>query len=189
MDDNNVKKYDAYYLSGEECFRYNDEETELKILDMWRWYFSDLFDIKAVVAEYMVSKALGFTKPYNTGYWTAHRIEYRERIIDLRAATYIRSMRYKRAEGNMVRHIDIRAKDGDIYVFCINTGKTDIEADPLNLNNWRFYIIPVWYLENECEKNRSISLTKVQRLVKDVDIMEFKEYIDNLIDNMNSGNE
>ncbi|MBR6223216.1 MAG: hypothetical protein IKQ71_07245 [Lachnospiraceae bacterium] len=171
-------------LSGNEHFKYFDVDTDLSVMELWQWYFSDLFDIKAVLVEYLVSKALGFESPYNIGYWTAHRLVYRGKVIDLRVTSYVRSLLLEDAMGSFVKSIDIRSKESDLYIFCMNTGKTYKDADPLNINNWRFYVIPTWYLKAECGKNKSIHHTKVQRLVKEIDFKELRKSVDDVIDRL-----
>ena len=111
-------------LLGDECFTYSGEDTELTVREFWSWYFSDLLDIKTRVAEYLVSKALGMNEAYNTGYWTAQSIKYRERRLELRSAAYMKSIADIEPSVEHIRHIDIRVRENDVYVFCLLPGKT-----------------------------------------------------------------
>lgn len=175
-DSNNLQ------LSGDECFTYEGEATDLTVQDFWRWYFSDLLDIKTRVAEYLVSKALGFQEAYNTGYWTAQSLIYRDKRIELRSAAYMKSIIDEEPSLANIRHIDIRVRENDIYVFCLLPGKTKEKANPLILDNWKFYVIPTWYIKLECGNNSTMTMSKVQRLVKQTDFMNLKADIDQAID-------
>ncbi len=175
-------KQSEYCLTGNEHFSLKDTCTDLSIQELWKWYFSDLIDIKSKVAEYLVTKALGFSKPYNTGYWSAHSIVYRGRRLEIRSASYMKSIYDINPSMKYVRHIDIRVKDCGVYVFCLLPGKTKEEADPLKIENWKFYVIPTWYIHPECGCNSSITMSKVQRLVKQSDYADLKADIDRITD-------
>ncbi len=74
----------------------------------------------------------------------------------------------------------------DIYVFVFTKGKNKIDADPLKLEHWVFYVIPTSVINNKCGSNKSITLRKVQSLSGMVDGLSFSElklHIDKLIDN------
>lgn len=55
------------------------------------------------------------------------------------------------------------------------------KADPLKIENWKFYVIPTWYIWSECGINSSITMTKVQRLVRQSNYMDLKADIDKAI--------
>ena len=49
-------------------------------------------------------------------------------------------------------------RQNDIYVFCLLLGNTREEANPLNLNNWEFYIVPTSVINKECQEANTIRL-------------------------------
>ena len=55
-------------------------------------------------------------------------------------------------------------RQNDVYVFCLNTGETRESSNPLNLNNWEFYIVPTTVINEKCGNNKSISLGKIKGL-------------------------
>ena len=171
--------------SGSETFTYMGKDTDMTVLEFWSWYFSDLLDIKAKVAEYIVTKALCFEEGINTGYWTAHNIVYMGKRIELRAASYMKSDIDSKVHDEYIRHIDIRVRDTDLYVFCLLPGKSKEEANPLIIDNWEFYIIPIWYIKSECADNKTITMSKVERMVKPTDYNDIKNVMDQNIRKMN----
>lgn len=75
---------------------------------------------------------------------------------------------YPNKDGNPNTYSDnkeeVKVRNNDIYIFVINLGKTKEEADPLNLNNWRFYVVATKIINDNCGSNKTISLKKVQNL-------------------------
>ena len=187
-DLNSIKNNNDKHLIGNETFSYEGVDTDMTVIDFWRWYFSDLYDIKSKIAEYLVSKALGLTEAYNTGYWSAHSIKYRDKKIEIREASYIRSTGDNNSSKQCIKHIDIRARDNDFYIFCFNVGKTIHDSNPLILDNWEFYVVPTWYIESESGNKNTICLSKVRRLVRVVKFPELKDNIDKIIDRMSKEN-
>ena len=58
-----IKIQSDKHLSGAEVFMNGDESTDMSILDYWRWHYSEIYDLQDTIAEYIVSKALGFISP------------------------------------------------------------------------------------------------------------------------------
>ena len=65
-----ITRLSGDHLIGNEAFTYHGEETDMTILEYWRWLYSELFDLQSSIAEYIVAKALGLKKAYNVGDWT-----------------------------------------------------------------------------------------------------------------------
>ena len=66
----NIAKRSSEHLVGNEVFTYHGEETDMTVLEYWRWLYSELFDLQSSIAEYIVAKALGLEKASNVGDWT-----------------------------------------------------------------------------------------------------------------------
>ena len=180
-----ISEIGSNHLNGGETFWQSGKETDLTVLEFWRWYYSDLLDNKARVAEYLVSKALGFTEASDSGFWAPHSIVYIGKRIEIRTAAYMKSTADDEPSDKHIRHIDIRAKDCQAYLFCLLPGKTKETADPLILDNWEFYVIPTWYLELECGNNTTITMSKVRRLVKQSTYEGLKRNIEHAISKVN----
>ena len=70
-------------------------------------------------------------------------------------------------------------------VFCLNTGYTENESNPLNLNNWQFYVVPTFVINEKCGENKTISLGRIQSLGFDAKRYdEIKGAVDLIIDTM-----
>ena len=76
-------------------------------------------------------------------------------------------------------------RQNEVYVFCLNTGDTRETSNPLNLNNWEFYIVPTAVINEKCGNNKTISLGRIKGLgfsAKRYD--EIRAEIDKIIDTM-----
>jgi len=178
--------------TGNEKFIYNAQELSITVLDFWRFAYSDLnSDPRDYLAEFLVSKALGIDRPYNKEGWTLFDILYNNTRIEVKCTGYFQTWR-KDENTCKQRCFSIRPvhdnvkntfeRQNDIYVFCLLLGETREAANPLNLNNWEFYIVPTKLINEKCTTNKSISLNKIKNLGIPVTSYEnIKTVIDELI--------
>jgi len=185
-------------LIGNEKFIFNNNELDFGISDFWIFKYSNIYNLQEVIAEFIVEKALNIEKPHNTDSWTLFDILYRNCRIEIKETSYYhpwnengkisnqRCFGITKANGSYENN-DIENKferQNDIYVFCLNTGMTKETSNPMNLNNWEFYIVPTYVINEKCGNNKTISLNKVRQLTKAITYDKLKESIDNLIDNL-----
>lgn len=168
------------FLSGKEEFTLKGDDAGFNVLDFWRFQFSNLSDMQGRVGEFLVAMALKKEMPDNNNGWTLWDVDYRGKRIEVKTTAYYQPWREdgtwseQRSFGITKAH----CKEGDatselmrmndIYVFVLNKGKNKEEADPLKLENWEFYVIPTSVINKECGNNKSISLSKVKKLMKTV---------------------
>lgn len=185
-------------MNGKEKFVSQNKELEFGMLEFWCSKFSNIYNIQEYIAEFLVEQALGIEKSHNTEYWTLFDILYKDYRIEIKETGYyhpwnqngkISEMRrfgitkanskYENKDTN-----NIYERQNDIYVFCLNIGKTKETSNPLNIDNWEFYIVPTKTINEVCKNNKSIGLNKVQKIATKVNYFEIKEYIDKLIDSL-----
>ena len=190
-----LEKKSVFGLKGNEEFTYYDQKTEMNISDFWRWHYSDVYDLQDKIAEYVVAKALGCSEPYNVGTWTLFDILYRGYRIEVKETSYYHSWQtdeetksrqrifgITKAYSEYQNNKSIFERQNDIYVFCLNTGDTKNDSNPLKLENWEFYIIPTAIIDKECGNGKTISLSKVRKLAEKLQYDEIKKRIDEIID-------
>ena len=79
----------------------------------------------------------------------------------------------------------LKQRQNDIYVFSLNTGDTDVSSDPLNLDNWKFYIVPTEVINENCGDAKTISLQRIEKLgFEGVDYFSIREVINQIISKM-----
>lgn len=196
-------------LSGNEMFTLNGTPQGFDVRSFWRFQFSNLSDMQGEVGEFVVSMALNNVLPNNKCGWTHWDINYGATKVEVKTTSYYQPWRSKKtdAEGNEVENISehrafsIRKshkdwndptseliRHSDIYIFVLDIGKTETTANPLHLENWRFWVIPTKLINDKCNDNKSISLGKVKRLAKmrhfpedGVGFADLRQAVDNAI--------
>lgn len=191
-------------LTGKERFTQNGIALDLSMLDFWQFKFSNKYNLQDVIAEYLVAKALGKNEAENDAYWTLYDISYKGMRIEVKQTSYYHPWNENGKISNQRTFYITKAnssyeddtvenkyeRQNDIYVFCLNNGKTKETADPLNLDNWEFYIVPTSFINENCGDNKSISLGRIQSFGFEAKkFYEIKETIDILIDGMKEPDE
>ena len=163
-------------LIGSEPFTFDGQPTGFSVIDFWRFQFSNIWDMQDQIAEFIVACALCQTKPYNKNGWTLWDINYKGRRIEVKETAYYHSWRIdgkvsaQRTFGitkAYTRYKDPNSdfkRQSDIYVFCLNTGETKETSNPLDLDNWRFWIVPTETINHACGNNKTITLSRLQKL-------------------------
>lgn len=163
-------------FSGLEKFTLNGIPVGLSIKDFWQFQYSNIWDMQEYIAEFLVAKALELEVPQNCNGWTLWDILYKNTRIEIKTTSYYHSwspdgkISNRRVFGiskAFTKYKDSTSefkRQNDIYIFCLNTGNTREESNPLHLENWQFYIVPTKVINEKCKDNKTISLGKVQKL-------------------------
>lgn len=191
-------------MTGNEMFTFNEETAGFTLADFWQFEYSNVYNLQEVIAEFIVAKALGMNEAHNVDYWTLYDIKYRNQRIEVKQSSYYHPWN---ENGNISEHRTFGItkansnyensdtennfeRQNDIYVFCLNTGRTKETAYPLNLNNWEFYIVPTDFINANCENNKTISLGRIRNFgFKALNFDEIKSEIDSIIDRKEFENE
>lgn len=164
------------HKTGEEHFQDGDRQTELTVLDFWRFEYSNLLNQQDRIAEYLVAKSLGRTQADNANHWSLYDIDYKGRRIEVKQTAYMHPWNDNgKVSKQRVFNIGMAytgyknpttewKRQSDLYIFCLNTGMTREDADPLNLEHWEFYVIPTAVINSQCGGNKTISLNRVRKI-------------------------
>ena len=183
-------------MQGNEKFLFQNKELEFSSLDLWKYKYSNIYNMQEVIAEFLVEKALDMEKAWNTDSWTLFDILYRNKRIEIKETSYYhpwneggetskqRVFGITKANSNYENQNEENKyeRQNDIYVFCLNTGTTKETANPMEIHNWEFYIVPTSVINEVCGDNKTISLGRVRKIAQKVEYVNIKRYIDRLID-------
>ncbi len=166
--------------TGDEQFYQNGSILNLSLINFWQWSVSDLVSnaTRGILAEYIVAYALGLTDGVRAE-WDAFDLLTIDGIkIEVKSAAYlqtwyhqklsaikfnIRPTRLLAASTNKLA-IEIK-RQADIYVFCVlNHKEKNSLLDPLNLEQWEFYILRASVLNEKIMKQKTIGLASLQKL-------------------------
>lgn len=165
--------------TGDEVFCRNGQMVGIKLLDFWQWAASDLIGNaeRGILAEYIVATALGIADGIREG-WRAYDLETPSGIkIEVKSAAYIQSW-YQKTFSNICFSIRPstswdsrtnewgaeRKRQADIYVFCILHHKSQDTFDPLNLDQWDFYLLPANVLNSLSLTQKTLGLSGLLKL-------------------------
>lgn len=165
--------------TGGECFRAGDAEADFTLLDFWQWSSSDLVDntMRGVLAEFIVAHDLGVAQKPRVG-WDAYDLITHSGVkIEVKSASYLQSW-FQKKHSNVcfnirpTRRYDADTNElasevkrqADVYVFCLLAEKDKSKLDPLNLDQWVFYIVSTPVLNQAFPRQKSIGLGALERL-------------------------
>jgi len=166
----------AHIRTGEERFHRSGRPGHWTVLDFWRWSASDLLSntMRGVVAEFIVARALGVAKELRNE-WDAYDLLTPDGIkVEVKSAAYVQSWHQKSASRIEFVITPRRAWDAstgsmeeyprrhaDVYVLSLLGEKDPERIDPLDLDQWRFYVLPTRVLKEKCPTQQRIGLTAV----------------------------
>ena len=186
-------------LRGNEYFCLHGTNLGLTVMDYWQFQYSNLIDNLGSVAEFLVAKALLKDNPDNANGWSLYDVGYRDKRIEVKATSYFQSWKASheiceyRVFSIRKTHVEYQnaksdmARQNDIYIFCVDIGRTKEAANPLCLENWQFYVIPTIVIDEQCGNQKTISLNRVQKLFgnkQGIPYCQIKDVVDNIIDRL-----
>ncbi len=168
--------------TGKEILTNNGLNINYSLLDFWQWSVSDILSnaTRGRFAEFIVGTAIGLEPTNLRNEWAKCDIITEEGIkIEVKSASYIQSWNQdkfstisfsikparhwetgtKRYRGNPKRH-------AEVYVFCHLKHKDQNTIDPLKMEQWDFYILPTYRIDNYERSQSSITLNSLQKLTE-----------------------
>lgn len=165
-------------LTGNEHFTYNGMPVGVLLNDFWSWNSSDLLNntLRGALAEFIVASAIGLDTSVSREDWTAYDLETESGVkIEVKSSAYLQSwneerlskirfsIRPSRAWDTDTDYSDESKRWSDLYVFCLYASKERTES-PLHLENWEFYVLPTYLLNENCGTQKSITLNSLLSL-------------------------
>lgn len=166
--------------TGKEQFHFNSNKIGVDLLSFWQWSVSDLVSnvTRGRLAEYIVAWAIGLAKKGIRDEWAAYDLETLSGIkIEVKSAAYIQSWSQKRLSLIMFVTPKTRAWDpetniqskeskrqADVYVFALLAHTDKATIDPLNLDQWLFYVLPASILDARKRSQHSITLKSLGKI-------------------------
>lgn len=165
--------------TGRERFSHNKRKLNLDLLSFWQWSGSDLTGntTRGVLAEFIVANALGIADKLRIE-WDAFDLSTKNgKKIEVKSSSYLQTWHQRKLSAitfgiQRTRIWDPKTntmigelrRQADIYVFCILAQKESKKLDPLNLDQWDFYILPTSVLNENCLTQKTIGLSRLLTL-------------------------
>jgi hypothetical protein len=184
--------------TGNEPFHNSGKDRGFTVQNFWRWSVSDLLSNtrRGVLAEFIVAKALGLSTDGAQVEWGAFDLTLPpSTTIQVKSSAYLQSWYQERLspiifptkatrfwdpETNELSNVPRRA---DVYVFALlkhQHPKKDV--DPLNLDQWEFYVMSGRELDGYTRSKVSITLKTIQTKFLNAGPVDF----DNLSEKVNA---
>ncbi len=166
--------------TGSEPFHNDGKSMGFDLLGFWRWSVSDLVSnaTRGRLAEYIVAKALSINTDGIRSEWDAFDlITPRGVKVEVKSAAYIQSWNQKKASLIFFRvprtrfwdaEINVQNKEtnrhADVYVFALLAHTDKKTVDPMDMSQWRFFVLPTCVLDSRTRSQHSISLGSLEKL-------------------------
>ncbi|WP_027396900.1 hypothetical protein [Anaerovibrio lipolyticus] len=166
--------------TGNEPIMDNSGRKVSIVRDYWAWAYSSLIGNteRGRFAEYLVATALGVNHGVRSE-WDKYDLKTDSDIsVEVKASGYIQSWKQRelskpvfsikptRAWDSETHKYNVEAKrQADVYVFCLhNYEHKDVGLNPLDMNQWEFYVIATKKLNEIMPTQKTVSLSKLKRL-------------------------
>lgn len=165
--------------TGEEHFQHKGRQLETTLLDFWRWSASDLVNnsLRGQLAEYIVAQALRINPKLRVE-WDSYDLLTTTGIrIEVKSAAYLQSWYHKKLSAisfgirptlgwdATTSIYETEAKrQSDLYVFCLLSHQDKDTVDPLNVDQWEFYVLATSVLNQTCPAQKTITFRRLQQL-------------------------
>lgn len=164
-----------------ECFRLDERQNSTaSVGGFWQWAFSNFADntIRGILAEYIIGTALGCNMGIPRDPWGNFDLLMPENIrVEVKASGRVQSwdsrgskptfsgLKGRSTTADGAAYQGSRELRADVYVFALQTVNIPEEFRPLDLGQWRFWVISRQTLEEL--NQQSISLPRVIQLGKE----------------------
>jgi hypothetical protein len=179
--------------SGRETFHQKGHTLDFDIQSFWQWGFSDLLSnsLRGVLAEFLVAQALGLDLAMPRDEWGSYDLVLPDgRKIEVKASGYLQSWHQDQlskvvfdikptlAWDPATNKFEKRKKrQSDIYIFALLQSKDKTRVDPMDLDQWAFYILPTQILDQKMGEKKSVSLKQLEALTSPVQFGHLRDQI------------
>lgn len=166
--------------NGSEPFRLRGRPAEFKVLDYWQWSMSDLVSnaSRGRLAEFIVARALDAPTDGVRDEWAAFDLTTKEGIkVEVKSSAYLQSwtqrkpslitfsVRRARAWDPRTNLLaDQPSRPADVYVFALLAHQDKSSLDPLDLDQWQFYVVTTRAINERKRSQHSITLKSLCRM-------------------------
>ena len=178
-----MNNYTAVHLQPrqpEEPFIFDGEPEKFSLLDFWIWSGSNVLNntLRGQIAEYIITQATKAEVPAIRVEWESVDIMTPEGIsIEVKSAAYFQSWHQDKPskisfkikktsswDNETNQYEKTPCRKAQVYVFCLLTNKDRNTINPLDLSQWKFYILPTIILDSRLGDQKNIGLSRLEEL-------------------------
>jgi hypothetical protein len=160
--------------SGDELFTHQGTPVGASLRQFWSWACSDLISnaMRGVLAEYIVGLALGCVDDGTRMEWDATDLRTSQGLrVEVKSSAYVQSWQQQRLSlisfaikptigwDHVTNSYSVgRKRQADVYVFSVFSHTDKATANPLNMDQWDFYVLSTERLNAAVGEQASITL-------------------------------
>lgn len=179
--------------SGEELFKFKQNKLSFKLSDFWKWSVSDLISnaTRGRLAEFIVAMATNVNLDTPRDEWAAYDLITPENIkIEVKSAAYIQSWHQEKPSTisfsikpsfhwDSATNKQSKTKDryADVYVMCLLFTLDQKNINPLDMKQWKFYVLSVKEVNDYKRSQLSITLKSLEKLTKPISYDQINQEI------------
>lgn len=167
--------------TGAEVFTAGAEKLGFDLQDFWRWSASDILSnaTRGILAEYLVARALGILVEEGVrDEWAAYDLTTPEGFkVEVKSAAYLQSWYQDRLSRisflvaktrtwdpatNLLDSVP--ARKADVYVLALLHHQDKATVNPMDVEQWCFYVLPTSLLDSRTRSQHSITLPTLEQL-------------------------
>ena len=176
----NLDRVTVARKSGRERFRNGTIDLGFDLLTFWQWSSSDLLSnsMRGVLAEYLVARALRAKADGVREEWASYDLTTENGTkVEVKSAGYLQSWyqeqlsqisfvvpRRRPWDAKTNRLGDVPARQADVYVFALLSHKDKVTVDPMDVDQWTFFVLPTLVLDQRTRSQHSITLPTLANL-------------------------
>ena len=163
--------------TGKETFVMQGASTGKTLHDFWSWAYSDIINNteRGKLAEFIVASALDVTDKISPT-WDSFDLEFMGMGIEVKSAAYLQSW-YQEKDSYIAfgmprstawdattgKYAKEQKRQADVYVFCLLAHKDKQTLNPLDLEQWEFYIVATSILNALAPTLKKVSLSFLKK--------------------------
>lgn len=166
------------YTRGDDPFLCGESKAGLTLLDFWAWAYSDVLTntTRGVLAEFIVATALGLDVRKPRTNWDKFDLTYKGQGIEVKSASYHQRWAQKemskisfgipkrRGWDDQTNELDeVAGRQADIYVLALLAEQDRSAVNPLDIDQWRFWVIETRFFDERERSQHSITYNSLIR--------------------------
>jgi len=196
LDATALGRLDVHRHDGHEPFHAGHRMLPFTLLDFWQWSSSDVVGntMRGILAEYIVGQALnaqGIRDGVREEWATFDLTDTNGVPVEVKSAAYIQTWAQKTLSAISFKYPKTYDYDPDtgeqsatktrhaqVYVFALLKNQDQASIDPLDMDQWEFYVVPTKTLDERQRSQDSITLRSLQAICKPVGFFQVRSSVD-----------
>ena len=190
----NLGKRSVKIKTGNEYLTFTGKNLDYSLINFWKWSVSDLLSntSRGIFAEFIVASALNLDLSNEVrNEWSEYDLEFWEWgniKIEVKSSSYLQTWDQsnysniifsikKRGKTSVSKQKNVFSRPSNVYVFCLLHHKDKKTVDPLNMDQWSFYVISTKKIDELFVNKNSISLNSLEKITEKIKYNQLKESI------------